>query len=41
MDGAGKTWHLFQDNMIAYLIEATIGWHVDPTAFAAYEDQVA
>lgn len=41
VDGAGKTWHLFQDNMIAYLVEATIGWYVDRTAFAAYEDKVA
>ena len=41
VDGAGKTWHLFQDNMIAYLIEFTAGWSVDPTAFAAYDDKVA
>src|SRR5690606_27045537 len=37
VDGAGKTWHLFQDNMIAYLIEFTAGWSVDPTRFAAYD----
>lgn len=41
VDGAGKTWHLFQDNMIAYLIEFTAGWSVDPTMFAAYDDAVA
>ena len=41
VDGAGKTWHLFQDNMIAYLIEFEIGWYVKPDAFAAIEDQVA
>ena len=38
VDGAGKTWHLFQDNMIAYLVEFTAGWSVDPTMFAAYDD---
>lgn len=38
VDGAGKTWHSFQDNMIAYLIEFTAGWSVDPTMFAAYDD---
>lgn len=37
VDGEGKTWHLFQDNMIAYLIEFTAGWSVDPTMFAAYD----
>lgn len=41
VDGAGKTWNLFQDNMIAYLIEFTAGWSVDPTMFAAYDDAVA
>lgn len=41
VDGAGKTWHLFQDNMIAYLVEFEIGWYVDATAFAAIEDKVA
>lgn len=41
VDGAGKTWHLFQDNMIAYLIEFTAGWSVDPTKFAAYDSSVA
>lgn len=40
VDGAGKTWHLFQDNMIAYLIEFTAGWSVDPTMFAAYDEAV-
>lgn len=40
VDGAGKTWHLFQDNMIAYLIEFTAGWSVDPTMFAAYDQAV-
>lgn len=38
VDGNGKTWHLFQDNMIAYLIEFTAGWSVDPTMFAAYDE---
>lgn len=37
VDGAGKEWHLFQDNMIAYLIEFVAGWSVDPTRFAAYD----
>lgn len=41
VDGAGKTWHLFQDNMIAYLIEFTAGWSVDKSMFAAYDDKVA
>lgn len=40
VDGAGKTWHLFQDNMIAYLIEFTAGWSVNPTMFAAYDQAV-
>lgn len=39
VDGSNKTWHLFQDNMIAYLIEFTAGWSVDPTMFAAYDEQ--
>lgn len=38
VDGSGKEWHLFQDNMIAYLIEFTAGWSVDPTRFAAYDE---
>ena len=37
VDGAGKTWHAFQDNMIAYLIEFTAGWSVNPTMFAAID----
>lgn len=37
VDGSGKEWHLFQDNMIAYLIEFTAGWSVNPTMFAAYD----
>lgn len=37
VDSNDKTWHLFQDNMIAYLIEFTAGWSVDPSMFAAYE----
>lgn len=37
VDGLGKTWNLFQDNMIAYLIEFTAGWSVDPSRFAAYD----
>ena len=41
VDGAGKEWHLFQDNMIAYLIEFTAGWSVDPTRFAAYDEAEA
>lgn len=40
VDGAGKEWHLFQDNMIAYLIEFTAGWSVDPTMFAAFDEAV-
>ena len=39
VDGSGKEWHLFQDNMIAYLIEFTAGWSVDPTRFAAYDEE--
>jgi len=38
VDGNGNTVHLFQDNMIAYLIEFTAGWAVDPTKFAAYDE---
>src|SRR5690625_2834195 len=38
VDGQGNTVHLFQDNMIAFLIEFTIGWSVDPTKFAAYDE---
>lgn len=38
VDGLGKTWHAFQDNMIAYLIEFTAGWSVDRSMFAAYDD---
>lgn len=38
VDGNGKTWHLFQDNMIAYLIEFTAGWSVNKSMFAAYDD---
>ena len=41
VDGGGKTWNLFQDNMIAYLIEFTAGWSVDATMFAALEDAAA
>lgn len=41
VDGNGKEWHLFQDNMIAYLIEFTAGWSVDPTMFAAYDEAPA
>lgn len=37
VDGAGKQWNLFQDNMIALLVEFEAGWWIDPTAFAAYE----
>lgn len=40
VDGAGKTWHTFQQNMIAYLIEFEAGWWIDPNAFAAF-DQAA
>lgn len=37
VDGAGKTWHLWQDNMIGLLMEFEIGWYVNPAAFAAVE----
>lgn len=37
VDGNGKTWSLFQDNMIGLLVEFEAGWWADPTAFAAYE----
>lgn len=41
VDGA-NTYHLFQQNLIALLVEAIVGWTVmDPQAFAAYEDKVA
>lgn len=41
VDGA-NTYHLFQDNLIALLVEATVGWLVmDPEAFAAFETPVA
>src|SRR5690625_3663590 len=39
VDGAGKEWHLFQDNRIAYLIEFTLGWPVNPAMFAAYDEE--
>jgi HK97 family phage major capsid protein len=40
VDGA-TTIHLFQQNMVALLVEAIVGWAVtDVDAFAAYEDQV-
>lgn len=37
VDGQGKQWNLFQDNMIAYLIEFVAGWSVDPTQFGALD----
>lgn len=37
VDGSGKAWHLFQDNMQAFLIEFTAGWSVNPSMFAAYD----
>lgn len=41
VDGAGKQWNLFQDNMIGLLVEFEAGWWIDPTAFAAYENVVS
>lgn len=38
VDGNGDLVHLFQENMIAFLIEFSIGWSVDPTKFAAYDE---
>lgn len=36
-----NVYHLFQQNLIALLVEAIVGWTVmDTDAFAAYEDQV-
>lgn len=40
VDGSGTVYHLFQQNLIAYLIEFEAGWWIDPTAFAAF-DQAA
>ena len=40
VDGA-NTYHLFQQNLIAYLIEFEAGWWIDPTAFTAFDDAVA
>lgn len=41
VDGS-NTYHLFQDNLTALLVEAIVGWTVmDTDAFAAYEDKVA
>lgn len=41
VDGA-NTYHLFQQNLTALLVEAIVGWTVlDADAFAAYEDLVA
>lgn len=41
VDG-GTTYHLFQQNMIALLVEAHVGWTItDATAFAAYEGAAA
>jgi HK97 family phage major capsid protein len=40
VDGS-NTYHLFQQNLTALLVEAIVGWTVlDENAFAAYEDQV-
>lgn len=39
VDGSGKTFHLFQQNLIAYLVEFEAGWWIDPKAFAVYEEQ--
>lgn len=37
-----KTYHLFQQNLMALLVEAHVAWTVlDTEAFAAYEDKVA
>lgn len=36
-----NTYHLWQQNLIGYLVECIVGWTVmDVNAFAAYEDQV-
>lgn len=41
VDGA-TTYHLFQQNLKAFLVEAIVGWTItDTQAFAAYEDKVA
>ena len=41
VDGS-TTYHLFQQNLKAFLVEAIVGWAVtDTEAFAAYEDKVA
>lgn len=37
--GDGSTVNAFQDNAIIYRVEFEAGWYVDPTAFAAIEDQ--
>lgn len=41
VDGSGKTWNAFQDNMILYRIEFEAGWYIDASAFAAYEEAPA
>lgn len=41
VDGAGTTYHLFQQNLIAFLVEFEAGWWIDPTAFAAFDENVA
>lgn len=41
VDGAGVTYHLFQQNLIAFLVEFEAGWWIDPSAFAAFDDAVA
>lgn len=38
--GDGTTVNAFQDNAIIYRVEFEAGWYIDPTAFAAFEDQV-
>lgn len=38
VDGSGNTYHLFQQNLIAFLVEFEAGWWIDPTAFAAFEE---
>jgi hypothetical protein len=41
VDGDGNTVNAFQDNAIIYRVEFEAGWHVNPAAFAAFDEAAA
>lgn len=41
VDSEGTVRHLFQENMIGFLIEFELGWYVDATCYAAFDNKVA